>query len=61
MTLQQLKYIVAVDRHRSFSKAAEACGVTQPTLSGMLVKLEEELDVRIFDRTNKARHPHHDR
>lgn len=53
MTLQQLKYIVAVDRHRSFSKAAEACGVTQPTLSGMIVKLEEELDVRIFDRTNK--------
>lgn len=53
MTLQQLKYIIAVDRHRSFSKAAEACEVTQPTLSGMLVKLEEELDVRIFDRTNK--------
>lgn len=53
MTLQQLKYVIAVDRHRSFSKAAEACEVTQPTLSGMLVKLEEELDVRIFDRTNK--------
>ncbi|MDE5658572.1 MAG: LysR family transcriptional regulator [Muribaculaceae bacterium] len=53
MTLQQLKYIIAVDRHRSFSKAAEACDVTQPTLSGMLVKLEEELDIRIFDRTNK--------
>lgn len=53
MTLQQLKYVIAVDRHRSFSKAADACEVTQPTLSGMLVKLEEELDVRIFDRTNK--------
>lgn len=53
MTLQQLKYILAVDRYRSFAKAAEACGVTQPTLSGMLVKLEEELEVRIFDRTNK--------
>lgn len=53
MTLQQLKYIIAVDRYRSFAKAAEACGVTQPTLSGMLMKLEEELDVRIFDRTNR--------
>lgn len=57
MTLQQLRYIVAIDRHRSFAKAAEACGVTQPTLSGMLVKLEEELDVRIFDRTSKAVQP----
>lgn len=54
MTLQQLKYIVAVDSHRSFAKAAEACGVTQPTLSGMLQKLEDELDVRIFCRTNKS-------
>ena len=53
MTLQQLKYIIAVDRYRSFSKAAEACEVTQPTLSGMLVKLEDELDIRIFERTNK--------
>lgn len=53
MTLQQLKYIVAVDRHRNFAKASEACGVTQPTLSGMIAKLEEELDVRIFDRTNR--------
>ena len=53
MTLQQLRYVIAVDRYRSFSQAAEACEVTQPTLSGMLVRLEEELDVRIFDRTNK--------
>lgn len=53
MTLQQLRYVVALNRHRSFARAAEACGVTQPTLSGMLVKLEDELDVRIFDRTGK--------
>lgn len=53
MTLQQLKYIVAIDRQRNFAKAAEQCGISQPTLSSMLVKLEEELDVRIFERSNK--------
>ncbi len=53
MTLQQLKYIVAIDRYRNFAKAADACGISQPTLSAMLVKLEEELDVRIFERSNK--------
>lgn len=53
MTLQQLHYIIAVDRHRSFAKAAEACAVTQPTLSKMVANLEEELDVRIFDRSNR--------
>lgn len=57
MTIQQLKYIVAVNRHLSFAKAAEACGVTQPTLSSMVQKLEEELDVRIFDRTNRTVRP----
>lgn len=50
MTLQQLEYIVAVDEYRHFGKAADACGVTQPTLSLMIKKLEEELDVQIFDR-----------
>ena len=50
MTLLQLKYIVAIDRYRHFGKAAEACGLTQSTLSLMVKKLEEELDVRIFDR-----------
>jgi LysR family hydrogen peroxide-inducible transcriptional activator len=54
MTLQQLKYIVAIDRYRSFAKAADACGISQPTLSAMLVKLEDELDVRIFERSNKS-------
>lgn len=50
MTLQQLEYIRAVEEYGHFGKAADACGVTQPTLSLMVKKLEEELDVRIFDR-----------
>jgi LysR family hydrogen peroxide-inducible transcriptional activator len=50
MTLQQLEYIVAVDSLRHFAKAAEQCRVTQPTLSAMIQKLEEELGVKIFDR-----------
>lgn len=51
MTLQQLEYIVAVDTHRNFGVAAEHCFVTQPTLSMMIQKLEDELGVRIFDRS----------
>lgn len=54
MTLQQLKYIIAINRLRNFAKAAEQCGISQPTLSAMLMKLEEELDVRIFERNNKS-------
>ncbi|NDW11600.1 hydrogen peroxide-inducible genes activator [Bacteroides sp. 214] len=50
MTLQQLEYILAVDKFRHFAKAAEHCGVTQPTLSAMIQKLEDELNVKIFDR-----------
>ncbi|MBQ6576653.1 MAG: LysR family transcriptional regulator [Bacteroidales bacterium] len=50
MTLQQLRYIVAIDDYGHFGKAAEACGLTQSTLSLMLKKLEDELDVRLFDR-----------
>ena len=50
MTLLQLKYIVAIDQYGHFGKAAEACGLTQSTLSLMVKKMEEELDVRIFDR-----------
>lgn len=53
MNLQQLKYIVAIGRFRNFAKAADSCNISQPTLSAMLQKLEDELDVRIFDRTNK--------
>lgn len=51
MNIQQLEYIVAIDNHRHFAKAADACHVTQPTLSMMVQKLEEELEVKIFDRT----------
>ncbi|MDR0699258.1 MAG: hydrogen peroxide-inducible genes activator [Tannerella sp.] len=50
MTIQQLEYIIAVDNYRRFAKAAESCCVTQPTLSMMIQKLEDELDVKIFDR-----------
>ncbi len=50
MTLQQLRYIVSIDQYRHFGKAAEACGLTQSTLSLMVKKLEEELDVILFDR-----------
>lgn len=51
MTLQQFEYIVAVDEHRHFVRAAESCGVTQSTLSSLIQKLESELDVVIFDRS----------
>ena len=57
MNVQQLKYIVALNRFRNFARAAEACQVSQPTLSAMLVKLEEELDTRIFERSNKSVSP----
>ena len=50
MTLTELRYIVAVARERHFGRAAEACFVSQPTLSVSIKKLEEELDVRIFER-----------
>lgn len=53
MTLQQLEYILAVNQFRHFAKAAEYCRVTQPTLSTMIQKLEEELDTRIFDRSQQ--------
>lgn len=57
MNLQQLRYIVAIDRFRNFAKATDACNISQPTLSAMLVKLEEELDVRLFERSNKKVNP----
>jgi LysR family transcriptional regulator, hydrogen peroxide-inducible genes activator len=50
MTLTELKYIVAVARERHFGRAAEACFVSQPTLSVAVKKLEEELDVKLFER-----------
>ncbi len=51
MTFVQLEYIVAIDIHRHFAHAADACFVTQPTLSMQVQKLEEELGVKIFDRS----------
>jgi LysR family hydrogen peroxide-inducible transcriptional activator len=50
MTLTELRYVVAVAREKHFGRAAEACFVSQPTLSVSIKKLEEELDVRIFER-----------
>jgi LysR family hydrogen peroxide-inducible transcriptional activator len=50
MNLQQLEYIVALDIHRNHVKAADHCHVTQPTLSMMVKKLEDELGVKIFDK-----------
>lgn len=51
MTLTELKYIVAVAREKHFGRAADACYVSQPTLSVAIKKLEEELDVKIFERS----------
>lgn len=54
MTLQQLEYIVTLYRLRHFGRAAEQCGVTQPTLSSMVQKLEDELGVKLFERSAQA-------
>ncbi|ACU06644.1 Hydrogen peroxide-inducible genes activator [Flavobacteriaceae bacterium 3519-10] len=51
MNIQQLEYLIAVDKFRHFGKAAQSCFITQPTLSAMIQKLEDELAVKIFDRT----------
>ena len=51
MNIQQLEYIVAIDDHRHFVTAAHKCFITQPTLSMMVQKLEEELNTKIFNRS----------
>ena len=51
LTLTQLTYVVAIDTHRHFARAADACGVTQPTLSMQIAKLERSLGVLLFDRS----------
>lgn len=51
MNLQQLEYIIALDKYKHFGKAAQSCFITQPTLSAMIQKIEDELSVKIFDRT----------
>jgi len=53
MTLTELRYIVAVSQKKHFGRAAQACCVSQPTLSIAIKKLEEELDVRLFERSSK--------
>lgn len=53
MTFTQLEYIVAVDNTRHFARAAAQCFVTQPTLSMQIQKLEEELEIKIFDRSRQ--------
>lgn len=53
MNLQELRYLVAVAEHRHFGRAAEACNVSQPTLSSQIRKLEDELGVTLLERTNK--------
>ncbi len=54
MTLQQLEYVVALDKYRHFVRASQKCGVSQPTLSLMIKKMESELGIPIFDR---SKHP----
>ncbi|PCH77141.1 MAG: LysR family transcriptional regulator [Flavobacteriaceae bacterium] len=54
MTLQQLEYIVALDKYRHFVRASKKCGVSQPTLSLMIQKMESELGIPLFDR---SKHP----
>jgi LysR family hydrogen peroxide-inducible transcriptional activator len=51
MTFTQLEYIIAIDNHRHFARAADACFITQPTLSMQVQKLEDTLGVKIFDRS----------
>lgn len=54
MNLRDLKYVIAVAETRHFGRAAQRCFVSQPTLSGQLKKLEEELNVTLFERTNRS-------
>lgn len=57
MTLQQFEYILAVARYGHFGRAADACNVTQPTLSAMIGKLEEEVGAKLFDRNRQPIRP----
>ena len=56
MTLQELRYLVALADHSHFGRAAQACHISQPTLSTQIRKLEEQLGVTLFERTNKSVH-----
>jgi LysR family transcriptional regulator, hydrogen peroxide-inducible genes activator len=57
MNIQQLEYLIALDKYRHFLKASQACFITQATLSGMIKKLEEELNVVLFDRSKQPVEP----
>jgi LysR family hydrogen peroxide-inducible transcriptional activator len=59
MTITQLEYLIALDTHRNFVNAAESCFVTQPTLSMQIQKLEDELGVKLFDRSKQPVVPTH--
>jgi LysR family hydrogen peroxide-inducible transcriptional activator len=54
MNLQSLRYLAALNKQKHFGKAAEACFVSQPTLSMQIKKLEDELDLKLIERTNKS-------
>jgi len=55
MDIRQLRYLVSLARERHFARAAEACGVAQPTLSAGLRHLEEDLGVMVVERGNRFR------
>ncbi len=57
MTIQQLQYVVALDTHRHFVKAAESCHVAQPTLTLQVKKLEEQMSLVLFDRSTQPLRP----
>jgi LysR family transcriptional regulator, hydrogen peroxide-inducible genes activator len=54
LNLRDLHYLVALEKHRHFGKAAEACFVSQPTLSTQIKKLEEQLDVQLVERSARG-------
>ncbi|MDR3461436.1 MAG: LysR substrate-binding domain-containing protein [Beijerinckiaceae bacterium] len=54
MNLRDLRYIVAVAEHGQFGRAAQACAVSQPTLSGQILKLEKELGIELFERAGRV-------
>jgi LysR family hydrogen peroxide-inducible transcriptional activator len=53
MTITQLTYVLALNKHKNFTKAAKACMISQPSLSMQIQKLEEELEISLFDRSKK--------